>query len=80
MMEMVSQPPSWWSAALSTAGWGLVALILAVTIMAEWLLWMIFGSVYLGTTGIALGGVMTALQIWLLFGTATVERSCDLPR
>ncbi len=78
-MEMASTPPPWWTAVLTTLGWGLLTLVLAVTIFAQWCLWLILGMELLGIPGLVLGGLIWAVQIWLIFGTANLKQSCDLP-
>ena len=78
-IDMATQPPPWWASVMIVVGWGLVALVFGVTVMAQWVLWMVLGSSFLGVVGIALGGLVAAVQMWLLFGTPNVNESCDLP-
>lgn len=75
---MATKPPPWWASALMFVGWWLVALVFAVIVMAQWVLWMVLGSSILGTVGIVLAGLMSAVQMWLLFGTPNTKQSCDI--
>lgn len=60
-------------------GVGLLALVFAVTVMAQWFLWLALTSLLFAGWGMILGGLITAAQIWLLFGTAAKKESCELP-
>lgn len=59
---------------------GLEALVLAVTIMVQWFLWLALTSQVWAPWGMAIGGLIVAVQIWLLFGTATPKNACELPK
>lgn len=76
--DAVTRPAPFYIRALTWIFGGLLTLILAVTIMAQWALWFILTSQFLGGWGGIAGGLIAAVQIWLLFGTADKKDACSI--
>lgn len=76
MLERIQAgPPAWLKVTLWT-GWALLALVMAVTIMVQWFFWLAVTMLLFSGWGGVIGGLIVAVQIWLMFGTATKERQC----
>jgi hypothetical protein len=76
--DAVTTPPPVYIRILTYGfGWSLT-LILAVTIMAQWALWFILTSQFFNGWGGIAGGLIAAVQIWLMFGTAEKKSACRL--
>ncbi len=77
---METGPPKWFGPT-SMAVWGLLSVILAVTVMAQWFLWFVVTSQVFAPWGMVLGVAVAAAQILALFGRKRepAEASCPLP-
>ena len=58
----------------------LFALTAAVAVMVQWALWLALTMQFLGGWGGIVGGLIVAVQIWLMFGTATTNEACEIPK
>jgi hypothetical protein len=58
----------------------LLALVFALAVMLQWFLWLVLTMSLFSGWGVIFGGLVFALQLWLLFGTAQRSKACELPR
>jgi hypothetical protein len=76
--DAIMAKPAWPVRVLSWTLSTLIALILGLAIMVQWGLWLALTMQLLNGWGGILGGLVAAVQIWLLFGTAQTKQSCEL--
>ncbi len=71
--------PALWVRVLTWVFSSIFCLTYALTVMLQWVLWLILTMQFFGGWGGILGGLIAAVQIWLLFGTANKPQSCGIP-
>lgn len=76
--DAIMSKPAWPIRIVSWALSSLIALVIAVAIMVQWGLWLALTMQLFSGWGGIVGGLLVAVQIWLLFGTAEKKQSCEL--
>lgn len=76
--DAIMAKPAWPIRVLSWTLSTLTALILGLAIMVQWGLWLALTMQIFNGWGGILGGLVAAVQIWLLFGTSQTKQSCEL--
>lgn len=66
--------------AISWVFYGLTVLILSVTIMAQWFVWMVLSMSIGNGWGLILFLPLFAAQLLLFFSPKKSSASCDIPR
>ena len=76
--DAVTSKPAWPTRVLGWVLGGVMTLALALAVIVQWGLWIALTmQLFDGWGGIA-GGLIAAVQMWLMFGTAEKKQSCSL--
>lgn len=75
------EPPAPWATLVSGGITMITVLVLAVTIMAQWFLWLVFGTAIWNPWGMILALPVIGAQILMMFiDPARKAASCKVPK